>query len=67
MMAHPSIARASRSIRSELVLSQGQPAGCLGADGFPCATSVEVDKKIEHYRRILLSIGDQITFERPGR
>jgi len=27
-------------------------------------TCVELDKKIEHYRRILLSIGDQITVER---
>ena len=43
----------------------GAAYGCLGSDGFPmCDKCVEVDKKIEHYRRILLSIGDQITFER---
>jgi hypothetical protein len=29
-----------------------------------CDKCVELDKKIEHYRRILLSIGDQITVER---
>ncbi len=29
-----------------------------------CDKCVEVDKKIEHYQRMLLSIGDQITVER---
>jgi hypothetical protein len=29
-----------------------------------CDKCVEVDKKIDHYRLILLSIGDQITVER---
>jgi hypothetical protein len=32
---------------------------------FPmCDKCAELDKKIEHYRRMLLSIGDQITIER---
>ncbi len=29
-----------------------------------CDKCVELDKKIEHYRLILLSIGDQITVQR---
>jgi hypothetical protein len=29
-----------------------------------CDKCDELDKKVEHYRRILLSIGDQITVER---
>jgi hypothetical protein len=29
-----------------------------------CDKCAELDKKIEHYRRMLLSIGDQITIER---
>jgi hypothetical protein len=29
-----------------------------------CEKCDELDKKIEHYRRILLSIGDQITVDR---
>ncbi len=29
-----------------------------------CDKCDELDKKIEHYRQILLSIGDQITVER---
>jgi len=29
-----------------------------------CDKCDELDKRIEHYRRILLSIGDQITVER---
>ena len=29
-----------------------------------CDKCDDLDKKIEHYRRILLSIGDQITVER---
>ena len=29
-----------------------------------CDKCDELDKKIEHYRRILLSIGDQITVDR---
>ena len=34
-------------------------------NGFPmCDKCAELDKKIEHYRRMLLSIGDQITIER---
>ena len=34
-------------------------------NGFPmCDKCAELDKKSEHYRRMLLSIGDQITIER---
>ena len=29
-----------------------------------CDTCAQLDKKIEHYRRMRLSIGDQITVER---
>ena len=29
-----------------------------------CDKCAELDKRIEHYRRMLLSIGDQITVER---
>jgi hypothetical protein len=29
-----------------------------------CDKCAELDKKIEHYSRILLSVGDQITVER---
>ena len=40
-------------------------ASVRGSNGFPmCDTCAELDKKIEHYRRMLLSIGDQITVER---
>jgi hypothetical protein len=41
--------------------------GCLGSgsNGSPmCDKCVEVDKKIEHYRRILLSMGDPLTVDR---
>ncbi len=31
-----------------------------------CDKCAELDKKIEHYERMLLSIGDQITVERIG-
>ena len=46
---------------------QGSNNGCLGTrfDGFPmCDKCGELDKKIEHYRQMLLSIGDQTTVER---
>jgi hypothetical protein len=40
-------------------------ASVRGSNGFPmCDKCDELDKKIEHYRRIRLSIGDQITVER---
>ena len=29
-----------------------------------CDKCAELDKKIDHYRRMLLSIGDQVTVER---
>ena len=29
-----------------------------------CGKYAELDKKIDHYRQILLSIGDQVTVER---
>ena len=36
-----------------------------GSNGFPmCDKCDELDKKIEHYSRMLLSIGDQITVDR---
>jgi hypothetical protein len=40
-------------------------ASVRGSNGFPmCDKCDELDKKIEHYSRMLLSIGDQITVER---
>ena len=40
-------------------------ASVRGSSGFPmCDKCDELDKKIEHYSRMLLSIGDQITVER---
>ena len=38
--------------------------GSLFEQVLMCDKCDELDKKIEHYRRILLSIGDQITVER---
>lgn len=29
-----------------------------------CEKCVELDKKIEHYQRVILAIGDQLTVER---
>ncbi len=40
-------------------------ASVRSSNGFPmCDKCDELDKKIEHYSRMLLSIGDQITVER---
>ena len=40
-------------------------ASVRGSNGFPmCDKCDELDKKIDHYRLILLSIGDQVTVDR---
>jgi hypothetical protein len=39
-------------------------ASIHGSSGPMCDNCDELDKKIEHYRRILLAIGDQITVAR---
>jgi hypothetical protein len=46
------------------VLGQPMRAASVRTGSPMCDKCVEVEKKIEHYRRTLLSIGDQITFER---
>jgi hypothetical protein len=41
-----------------------RPSSVRGSSSPMCDKCEELDKKIEHYRRIRLSIGDQITVER---
>jgi hypothetical protein len=35
-----------------------------GSDGLMCDQCVEIDRKIEHYKRISASINDQLTIDR---
>jgi hypothetical protein len=40
-------------------------ASVRGSNGFPmCVKCAKLDKKIEHYETILVSIGDRVTVER---